>query len=135
MGALLSTVAACVLIVVNTIIKGTELYDPERGGFVDVGILDILQIFGRAGRPQYDSTGHAVLITQHKSLNNYLALIGHQAPIESRFIKYLPDHLNAEIVSGTVVNVREAIQWLKHTYLYVRMLRSPRSYGSEQDPW
>jgi len=36
---------------------GTELYDPERGGFVDLSILDVLQIFGRAGRPQYDTTG------------------------------------------------------------------------------
>jgi len=41
----------------TVIIKGTELYDPERGGFVDLSILDVLQIFGRAGRPQYDNTG------------------------------------------------------------------------------
>jgi len=35
-------------------IKGTEIYEPARGGFVDVGILDVMQIFGRAGRPQFD---------------------------------------------------------------------------------
>ena len=62
----------------TVIIKGTELYDPERGGFVDVSILDILQIFGRAGRPQYDTTGHAVLITPHKSLDMYLGLLANQ---------------------------------------------------------
>ena len=33
----------------TVIIKGTEIYDPERGGFVDLSILDVLQIFGRAG--------------------------------------------------------------------------------------
>lgn len=33
----------------TVIIKGTEIYEPERGGFVDLGILDVLQIFGRAG--------------------------------------------------------------------------------------
>ena len=32
------------------IIKGTEIYDAKHGNFVDVGILDVLQIFGRAGR-------------------------------------------------------------------------------------
>jgi activating signal cointegrator complex subunit 3 len=37
------------------IIKGTELYDSKKGAFVDISMLDILQIFGRAGRPQYDS--------------------------------------------------------------------------------
>lgn len=31
------------------IIKGTEIYDAKHGSFVDLGILDVLQIFGRAG--------------------------------------------------------------------------------------
>jgi activating signal cointegrator complex subunit 3 len=60
---------------------GTELYDPERGGFVDLSILDVLQIFGRAGRPQYDNTGHAILITPHKSLSTYLGLLSLQVNI------------------------------------------------------
>ena len=47
-----------------------------------MSILDVLQIFGRAGRPQYDNTGHAILITPHKSLNNYCALLGHQVGID-----------------------------------------------------
>jgi activating signal cointegrator complex subunit 3 len=36
----------------------------------DLSVLDVMQIFGRAGRPQYDVAGHAILITPHKSLNN-----------------------------------------------------------------
>lgn len=39
------------------VIKGTEIYNAKQGGFVDVGILDVLQIFGRAGRPQFDTSG------------------------------------------------------------------------------
>jgi activating signal cointegrator complex subunit 3 len=50
-------------------------------------------------------------------------------PIESNFEAALPDHLNAEIVSGTVTNVREAVMWLSYTYLYIRMLRNPMVYG------
>ena len=110
-------------------VSGTELYDPERGGFVDVSILDILQIFGRAGRPQYDNTGHAILITPHKSLNQYLALLAHQAPIESGFIKSLADHMNAEVVNGTITNIKEAASWLSYTFLFVRMGKNPLSYG------
>lgn len=34
------------------IIKGTQVYDAQKGSFVDLSILDVLQIFGRAGRPQ-----------------------------------------------------------------------------------
>ena len=33
----------------TVIIKGTQIYDAKRGGWVDVGMLDVMQIFGRAG--------------------------------------------------------------------------------------
>ena len=78
---------------------------------------------------QYDTTGHAILITPHKSLNNYCSLLGHQAPIESSFIKSLADHLNAEIVNGTVTNIKEAASWLSYTFLFVRMGKNPLAYG------
>ncbi|KAL4558539.1 hypothetical protein LXL04_036740 [Taraxacum kok-saghyz] len=36
------------------IIKGTEYYDGKAKHYVDFPITDILQMMGRAGRPQYD---------------------------------------------------------------------------------
>ena len=60
------------------IIKGTEIYDAKRGSFVDVGILDVLQIFGRAGRPQFDKSGHGTIITTHDKLAHYLSLLTNQ---------------------------------------------------------
>jgi activating signal cointegrator complex subunit 3 len=109
------------------------MYDPERGGFVDLSVLDVLQIFGRAGRPQYDSSGHAVLITQQKTLYSYLGLLAQQTPIESAMTKALIDHLNAEIVNGTVNNVKEAVVWLSYTFLFVRMKRNPLAYGLKHE--
>jgi len=41
----------------------------------------------------------------------------------------LADALNAEIALGTVANVRDAIQWLGYTYLFVRMRMNPYVYG------
>lgn len=58
-----------------------------------------------------------------------MALLNQQLPIESQFIKSLSDHLNAEIVLGTVTNISEAIIWLSYTYLHVRMLKNPLVYG------
>jgi activating signal cointegrator complex subunit 3 len=113
----------------TVIIKGTELYDPEKGGFINLGILDVLQIFGRAGRPQYDHTGHAILITPHKTLGDYVRMMSHQAPIESGFIKSLADHMNAEIVNGTINTINEAVSWLTYTFLFVRMCNNPVAYG------
>ncbi|KAM3573234.1 hypothetical protein VYU27_004769 [Nannochloropsis oceanica] len=123
----------------TVLIKGTEVYNPDKGGFADLSMLDVMQIFGRAGRPQYDTSGEAVMITTHQALPRYLALLTDQMPIESSFIKQLPDHLNAEVVSGTVTNVREGAAWLAYTYLYIRMLKNPMAYGvtyeeAAQDP-
>lgn len=36
------------------IINGTKIYDSNCGSFVDIGILDLLRIFGREGRAQYE---------------------------------------------------------------------------------
>ena len=113
----------------TVIIKGTQVYDANKGGFKNVGILDVLQIFGRAGRPQYDTSGEAMLITTHDQLSHYLSLITNQVPIESKFVSAMVDNLNAEIVLGTVTNMREACVWLSYTYLYTRMRKNPLAYG------
>lgn len=113
----------------TVIIKGTNIYDGQKGGFKDLGILDVQQIFGRAGRPQFDTTGHGVIITEHSKLNKYLAMLTRTVPIESQFTNDLPDHLNAEIVLGTVTNVREGAQWLQYSYLAHRMCQNPLAYG------
>lgn len=79
------------------VFKGTEIYDAKHGSFVDLGILDVLQIFGRAGRPQFDKSGHGIIITSHDKLTHYLSLLTSQLPIESNFISCLADNLNAEV--------------------------------------
>lgn len=113
----------------TVIIKGTQLYIPQKGGFTDLGMLDVQQIFGRAGRPQFQDLGEASIITSHDKLAHYLGMITHAVPIESKFTEGLADHLNAEVVLGTVTNVREGIAWLGYTYLAVRMRKNPLAYG------
>jgi activating signal cointegrator complex subunit 3 len=117
----------------SVVIKGTDVYNPEKGKSVDLSILDVQQIFGRAGRPQFDTSGEATLITNHAALTRYLDKLVRAVPIESKFIKQLADHLNAEIVGGTVTNLNEAATWLGYTYLYVRMLKNPLAYGITSD--
>ena len=64
------------------------------------GMLDVQQIFGRAGRPQFEDEGLGIIITQHAQLAHYLGMLTHQTPIESKFTDPLVDNLNAEIVLG-----------------------------------
>lgn len=199
-----------------------QVYDAKKGAFAELGMLDVQQIFGRAGRPQFDVSGEATIITAHSKLAHYLgehvcvrvegkgscaALAGlrgrygaaaqasqatdkaaasyvsllllisrfalsstalirrdagqqhcphvsllncqatltcvpsrptsacpagmltHAVPIESQFKSLLPDNLNAELVLGSVSNVKEAVAWLTYTYLHVRMTKNPLVYG------
>ncbi|KAF9474450.1 Sec63-domain-containing protein [Pholiota conissans] len=117
----------------TVIIKGTQIYNPEKGRWVELSSQDVLQMLGRAGRPQYDTFGEGIIITNHSELQYYLSLLNQQLPIESQFVSKLADNLNAEIVLGTVRNRDEAVQWLGYTYLYVRMLKSPALYGVGAD--
>jgi pre-mRNA-splicing helicase BRR2 len=100
----------------TVIIKGTQIYNPEKGRWVELSSQDVLQMLGRAGRPQFDTYGEGVIITNHAELQYYLSLLNQQLPIESQFVSKLADNLNAEIVLGTIRNRDEAVQWLGYTY-------------------
>ncbi|KAK7927081.1 Sec63 Brl domain-containing protein [Apiospora marii] len=113
------------------IIKGTQVYSAQDGKFVDLGILDVLQIFGRAGRPQFEDVGIGMICTTLDRLPHYLSAVTEQQPIESRFSSKLVDNLNAEIALGTVTSIPEAVQWIGYSYLFVRMQRNPMTYGIE----
>ncbi|KAI9758811.1 MAG: hypothetical protein M4579_002825 [Chaenotheca gracillima] len=119
----------------TVIIKGTQIYSPEKGSWVELSPQDVLQMLGRAGRPQFDTYGEGIIITSQSEIQYYLSLMNQQLPIESQFMSKLADNLNAEIVLGNVQTRDEAVDWLGYTYLFVRMLRSPGLYsvGSEYE--
>lgn len=115
------------------IIKGTQVYDSSKGAFSDLSILDVLQIFGRSGRPGYSTSGVAWLCTSYEKLDDYIQAILSSHAIESKFHTGIVDALNAEISLGSVSNVSEAVQWLSFTYMFVRMRRNPLMYGMDHD--
>ncbi|KAI2629761.1 Sec63-domain-containing protein [Hypoxylon sp. NC1633] len=117
----------------TVIIKGTQVYSPEKGSWVELSPQDVLQMLGRAGRPQYDTYGEGIIITSQSEMQYYLSLLNQQLPIESQFISKLVDNLNAEIVLGNVRSRDEGVEWLGYTYLFVRMLRSRGLYSVGDD--
>jgi pre-mRNA-splicing helicase BRR2 len=73
----------------TVIIRGTQMYNPEKGKWCELSPLDITQMMGRAGRPQYDSSGEGIIITQHSELQ-----VGHttacKLPCSSHALTKLP---------------------------------------------
>ena len=43
------------------------------------------------------------------------------------------EHINAEIVLGTITNLQTAIKWLKSTFLYIRLKKNPSYYSIKVD--
>eukprot|EP00656_Telonema_subtile_P033410 TRINITY_DN3701_c0_g1_i2.p1 TRINITY_DN3701_c0_g1~~TRINITY_DN3701_c0_g1_i2.p1 ORF type:complete len:1741 (-),score=696.10 TRINITY_DN3701_c0_g1_i2:270-5492(-) len=115
----------------TVIIKGTQIYNPELGKWTELSPLDVMQMMGRAGRPQFDTAGEGIIITGHQELQFYLSLLNQQLPIESQFVAKMADMLNAEVCLGTIKNIDEAAHWLSYTYLHVRMLQNPSLYNVE----
>ena len=117
----------------TVIIKGTQVYSPEKGSWVELSPQDVLQMLGRAGRPQYDTYGEGIIVTSQNEMQYYLSLMNQQLPIESQLMSKLADNLNAEIVLGNVRNRDEGVEWLGYTYLFVRMIRAPGLYSVGAD--
>lgn len=62
----------------TVIIKGTQVYNPQKGCWTEIGPLDIMQMMGRAGRPQHNALGKGILITHNTELQYYLSLMNQQ---------------------------------------------------------
>ena len=60
------------------IIKGTQVYDSSKGSFVDLSVLDVLQVFGRAGRPGLETSGEGYICTTEDKLTHYLDAVTSQ---------------------------------------------------------
>ena len=63
------------------IIKGTQVYDSSKGSFVDLSVLDVLQVFGRAGRPGMESSGIGFICTTQDKLDHYLDAVTSQVSL------------------------------------------------------
>ena len=55
-------------------------------------MLDVLQMLGRAGRPQYDKKGEGILLTSHSELQYYLSLMNQQVRDKNCWLDTVAQH-------------------------------------------
>ncbi|XP_054547695.1 probable ATP-dependent DNA helicase HFM1 isoform X2 [Talpa occidentalis] len=109
------------------VIKSTMHY--AGGMFEEYSETDILQMIGRAGRPQFDTTATAVIMTRLSTREKYIQMLACSDTVESSLHRHLIEHLNAEIVLHTITDVNVALEWIRSTLLYIRALKNPSHYG------
>ena len=112
------------------VIRDTKYHDPLEGE-VDISPLDILQMLGRAGRPEYDDVGYGWVICDRADADKYRRLLREGKPLESRLADDLDAHLNAEIALGTIRDLDDVMDWLETTFYYQRAHADPESYDPE----
>jgi ATP-dependent DNA helicase HFM1/MER3 len=109
------------------VLKGSVGFqDGKLGEYSD---LEVMQMLGRAGRPQFDDSAVAVIMTRSEKVDRYKKMISGQDTLESTLHLNFIELLNSEISLGTVKNAYDAKVWLNSTFLSVRMRQNPRYYN------
>ncbi|XP_048433806.1 DExH-box ATP-dependent RNA helicase DExH17 isoform X2 [Pyrus x bretschneideri] len=113
----------------TVVIKSTQHFNKEKGLYMEYDRSTILQMCGRAGRPPFDDTGMVVIMTRKDTVHLYENLLNGCEMVESQLLSCLTEHLTAEIVQLTVSDIPRAIEWMKCSFLYVRMKKNPVHYS------
>ncbi|KAF0300039.1 putative U5 small nuclear ribonucleoprotein helicase [Amphibalanus amphitrite] len=111
------------------IIMDTQYYDGKTHSYEDYPITDVLQAVGRANRTRDDHDSKCVLLCQSSRKDFYKKFLYEPIPVESHLDHTLHDHFNAEIVTKTIENKQDAVDYLTWTFLYRRMAQNPNYYN------
>ncbi|GAV74633.1 DEAD domain-containing protein/Helicase_C domain-containing protein/Sec63 domain-containing protein, partial [Cephalotus follicularis] len=113
----------------TVVIKSTQQFNKEKGLYMEYDRSTVLQMCGRAGRPPFDDTGMVIIMTRKETVYLYENLLSGGEIVESQLLSCVTEHLTAEVVQLTVSDITRAIEWMKCSYLYVRMKKNPENYA------
>ena len=108
------------------IIKGTKIWSVSEQQ--EYSNLDIQQMIGRAGRPQFEKKGCALIMTEPSMVHKYENLISGSGILESMLHLNLREHICAEISLSVIKSVETAVSWIKNTFFYIRYCQNKSAY-------
>ncbi|KAH6640229.1 Sec63 Brl domain-containing protein [Chaetomium tenue] len=110
----------------TAVLKGTVGFTDDQ--LKEYSDLEVMQMLGRAGRPQFDDSATAIILTRSANKERYQKMVSGQEILESTLHLNLIEHLNSEICLGTIHDLPSAKTWLGGTFLSVRLRRNPNYY-------
>ncbi|KAG0143739.1 hypothetical protein CROQUDRAFT_108963 [Cronartium quercuum f. sp. fusiforme G11] len=121
----------------SVIIRGTRTYKGGAAvsgtdGFENYSDLDLTQMMGRAGRPQFDTEGVAVIMTAQNEKARIEDLVNSKTTLESCLHLNLTEHINSEINIGTITSHESALRWIHNSFLAIRIKKNPKPYSIEK---
>ncbi len=119
-----SSISAYLVIVLDT-----QDYNGKVHAYEDYPIVDMIQMVGRANRPGLDTDARAIIFCQTGKKEYLKKFLHDPLPVESHLDHELHDHFNAEIVTKTIENKQDAVDYLTWTFLYQRMTQNPNYYN------
>ncbi|KAL8272831.1 hypothetical protein Esti_003218 [Eimeria stiedai] len=97
-----------------SLVKSTFAY--KEGKYCECDEVEMLQMIGRARRPQFDTCGVAVIVTSQESYAKWNDLSCGKQLVLSKMQGELVGQLNAEVALGTVCSADQADGWLDSTF-------------------
>jgi helicase len=117
-------------VVISSIVR----YDVKAGANKPISILEYKQLCGRAGRPQYDKFGEAIIVGNANSsdLTEYY-INGTPEPIESQLAddKALRIHILSHVVSNPGIKGEEILAFFQKTLAGIQTRKSTLSFSIE----
>jgi replicative superfamily II helicase len=113
------------------IIKGTSAYRGSGEGYQDIDQASLLQMIGRAGRPGFDTTGTAVIMTDNDSKTKFeqLASSGLSPAMSQLKGLKLVETINTEVSQKVICSNTNAINWIKGTLYFLQLAQDPGGHG------
>ena len=122
----------------SVIVMDTKYFDGKDHQYVDYPIVDVVQMMGLAVRRQEnmamdidgdDSACRFIVLCQSSRAEFFKKYLFMPLPMESHLNHFLHDHLNGEIVTGTLENKQNAVDYLSWVFLFRRLTKNPNYYG------
>ncbi|VEL15052.1 unnamed protein product [Protopolystoma xenopodis] len=97
-------------------------YNGKIHAYEDYPVVNLIQmVLGRANRPGIESDAKAVILCQTGKRDFIRKFLHDPLPIESHLDHALHDHYNAEVVTKTIENKQDAVDYLTRNIFHNRL--------------